>query len=320
MPNPLPTQQDIPYGSGLNRQTGHTVTLYMDYYASASSPAPAVVLIHGGGFKSGCKADLSNTVADIQSDGFAFQILSVDYLLDCDHTNPPAGTNPQMCEGPGSGNHAPPDPAADVLEAVAYIRAHARQFGVARDPTTRRPEVVALGFSAGGTVALDVAARGQAASNTDVAAAGGWSPPNQLGYRADGMEACAGSYNNANCSSATMNYLGEPLNSRTAADYAAASPYTVYQNHGSGPPAFVAGSTDELIPEVLQTELGQLLQGEGVVNEVCIHDGSFDGSSPHAHARAYAHNYCDSPDGNFHDTSHDVTFDTMAFLQAHVTG
>jgi acetyl esterase/lipase len=147
-----PVLSDIPYGpDALNK---------LDIYRpdpSLPGPRPAVVVIHGGGFTGGGKAEIPNPnqlnsgpgqeARNLADAGFV--AFSINYRL---------GTlSPTCTPGCTTGLHyttIPGTPSQDNFElqdarmAMRWVRQHASDYGV--DPT----RVAAVGGSAGGTLAL----------------------------------------------------------------------------------------------------------------------------------------------------------------------
>ena len=131
------------------------VPLKLDAYLPGSpGPRPSVILIHGGAFRTGGRGWESYLATALVDAGFA--AFSVDYRL-----------APEF-----------PFPAAvdDVLAAVAWVRAHAAEYGV--DPR----EIGAIGESAGGHLAAMLAVLGKDSLDTGsrIAAAVSWSGPMDL--------------------------------------------------------------------------------------------------------------------------------------------
>lgn len=110
------------------------VELALDFFrppASRATPAPCVVVVHGGGWDSGERTQLPAMNSALVANGFA--VASVDYRL------------------------APrwrwPAPRDDVTAALHWLRDHAGDLGIAPD------NFVLLGRSAGGQIALATAYR-----------------------------------------------------------------------------------------------------------------------------------------------------------------
>jgi acetyl esterase/lipase len=111
-------------------QTGKR-ELHLDAYFKRSGKArPAVVLIHGGGWKSGNKSQMHLLAQEIAVKGYA--CFPVEYRLSAEAKYPAA--------------------VLDVKEAIKYIKANAGKFNI--DPT----KVAVLGCSSGGQLAALIGA------------------------------------------------------------------------------------------------------------------------------------------------------------------
>jgi len=105
--------------------------LPMDFYRAVdrTTPAPCVVMIHGGGWDNGDRGQLPEVNHHLARLGYA--VAAVSYRL------APATRWPGQAE--------------DVLAAMAYLKANAAELGI--DPT----RLVLMGRSAGGQIATAVA-------------------------------------------------------------------------------------------------------------------------------------------------------------------
>src|SRR5205823_2581810 len=128
--------------------------LLLDAYLPDGGPHPAVLLIYGGGWRQGDKADWAPEGERLAAAGLA--AFAVNYRL-----APPGGTWHALA------------PLEDVRSAVTWLRANAATYGF--DQT----KVAALGASAGGQLALLLGTTGQAGQDR-VEAAVTWSGPTQL--------------------------------------------------------------------------------------------------------------------------------------------
>jgi len=182
---------------------------------AAAAPRPAVIVIHGGGWQSGSRADMASEGQALARSGLV--AVNVDYPLDAD-------------AGRGF-----PQELTDVEAAVAWVHSHATLLHV---DTSR---IGALGVSAGGNLAMELGAADQ------VVAVVSWSGPTELAayeeapYSPCTQPACGA----LSLSYAVYHYLG-CLPSACPGLYAAASP----GSHLSGTHAayMVWNSSDELVP------------------------------------------------------------------------
>lgn len=231
-PTAVRVERDVQYGSAGGQR------LLLDAYLPAARdgrPQPAVVFIHGGGWRAGDKSDFARAAVRVAQLGWA--AFSINYRLE-----PPA---------------AFPASIEDTLAAVRWVRARAARFGV--DPT----RLAAFGSSAGGNLAALVAVRGRGplTSGTRVRAAVSWSGPLDLGALAAAPSFVAG---------IVTGYLGcRPAACRRR--YAEASP--VSQVDGSDAPVFLANSEREFIPLAQAKEMASKLAAARVPYELDVIPG-----------------------------------------------
>ena len=142
----------VVYGSAPEvdpERAGQIATLRLDSFlppAATGTARPAIVWIHGGGFRAGSRSSTNDTALEYARRGYA--TFSIDYRLDPGNT----------CQ---DAQHNGADPARclaiilaalhDAQAAVRWVRAHAVELGV--DPT----KVAAGGFSAGAVTAANLA-------------------------------------------------------------------------------------------------------------------------------------------------------------------
>ncbi len=111
-----------------SRTDGKELTLDL-YRAASGIPAPGVIVIHGGAWRSGDSKQLPNLNSYLAGRGYV--VAAVTYRL-----------APQSRY---------PAPISDIQSAISYLRDHASEFGL--DPT----RLVLLGRSAGAHLALQTA-------------------------------------------------------------------------------------------------------------------------------------------------------------------
>ena len=195
--------------------------LLLDAFVPARpGPHPAVVLVHGGGWRSGTRAGWSHTGRALASEGMA--AFSIDYRLSGDAVFPAARN--------------------DVLDAIRWIRSNSSRFDI--DPS----RIGLLGGSAGANLSLLAATLGDGALDHDarVAAVVAWSPPVDLAAPATPL-----------LEELTTAYLGcDPARCPTRAQTASPSSHV----DPSDPPALVVTSEAEIVPaaeaERMVAELG----------------------------------------------------------------
>jgi len=221
------------------------VTSTLDAYVVAGSvagshPAPAVVLVHGGGWQSGDKSDLADVATAFAQAGFSS--FSVNYRL------APAARYPAAVD--------------DVAAAIRWLRdpAQVQRFGI--DPA----RIGLFGVSAGGTVAASVAMSGSGSLDHDarVRAVATWSAPMALmKYAVRRTPAAPGS--------AVTAYLGcEPRKCRSRV--ADASPLAHVD--GSDPPMLLVNSRRELVPVDQAREMNAALDFAGVDHKLMLFGGA----------------------------------------------
>lgn len=188
------------------RRTG---PLLLDAFVpKTDGPHPAVVLVHGGGWRSGSRTGWTKTGRALADEGIA--AFSIDYRL--------------------SGQAVFPAARDDVLDAVRWIRQNATRFEV--DPS----RIGLVGGSAGANLSLLAATLGDGALDRDarVAAVVAWSPPVDLADPPTPLLA-----------ELTTAYLGcAPTTCPSKAKTASPSTHV----DPTDPPALVVTSDAELVP------------------------------------------------------------------------
>lgn len=213
-----------------------TLDVYLPVSPSASAPSrPAIVFVHGGGFVHGDKREFAQAAGAAARQGFVG--FSINYRL----------------ISPGF-----PLELRDVRSAIAWVRQHARRYGV--DPA----RIAVWGGSAGANLAVEAAmiGRGPTDRGDRVAAAVGWSGPYDFND-----ERGARPYQRHT----VRRYLGcRPRRCRRWA--ALASPASHVD--ASDPPLLMANSTDEIVPLHQVTDMERQTRKAGVPTQVEIIRGS----------------------------------------------
>ncbi len=128
----ITASENVPYDGR------HGSATRMDIYSpDGASAAPAVMLVHGGSWKRGGRGDFTVTAKRLARSGYV--AATIEYRLG------EAGVFPAA--------------ARDVFCALAFLRAHAQEYGL--DPT----RVAIMGYSAGGQL---VSLLGVAADDPDL--------------------------------------------------------------------------------------------------------------------------------------------------------
>jgi acetyl esterase/lipase len=205
--------------------------LLLDAYvpaASGSHRRPAVLLIHGGAWRSGDKRTFEPEARKLAAKGWV--AFSVDYRLD-EPTVFPAEVD-------------------DVQTAVRWVRTHAAGYQV--DPK----RIGALGESAGGYLAGMLATLGDGSQDTGgrIRAAVSWSGPMDLAAlaRARGDDWGA-------------SLLGCSVDA-CPQRFADASPITYVD--GSDAPLFLVNSADELVPKSQAVDMASRIEDKGAITQL----------------------------------------------------
>jgi acetyl esterase len=231
-PKPVTVYPDIPYVVDFG------VVLTLDAYVpNGANSNPAVLLIHGGAWKDGDKADWAVEGEAFAQEGFVAFV--VNYRL-----APPGGTWHAIA------------PVRDLHFAVKWIRANAALYGA--DPG----RVGAVGASSGGNLAMMIGTTGIAGLGK-VDAVVSWSGSSQLALgEGDGVIANR------------TNYVGCELEV-CPDDWSAASPF--FRVDGTDAPTYLANSADEFIVAEEATSMALRLTKAGVDNQLRILEGSRHG-------------------------------------------
>jgi acetyl esterase len=220
---------------------GRELELRMQGAIDGGRPAPAVLLIHGGGWRTGDATQLQLVADLVEEQGWV--AVSPEYRLD---------------EEPGY--PAEPD---DIALAVRFVREHADEYGI--DPD----RIALVGSSAGGNIALATALRpsGPLVAGERVVAAVALSGPTDLRALVEGD-------GEQGPKDAVRRYLGcEPEECPDL--YAEASP-TSYVDPGD-PAVLLANSQDEIIPEEQVAAMAGPLEEAGVEVQSVVVPGTRHG-------------------------------------------
>ncbi|MGP0029543.1 MAG: alpha/beta hydrolase [Acidimicrobiales bacterium] len=188
----------------------------------------AIVLVHGGGWTSGDKAEMDEVAGTFAQAGWV--AFNMNYSL-----------------------NGYPNESNDVFAAIAWIRGNAATYGV--DPN----RIAVLGSSAGGTLAGIVATEG-AANGEPVSAVASWSGPMDLAALVNGSQPGTYEYQQP------ITYVGGCTPSQCPSTYDAASPVD-HVSPGTAP-MLLANSTDEVIPLSQAQEMDNALIAAGVPQEL----------------------------------------------------
>jgi acetyl esterase len=220
---------DIEYGTANGKR------LLLDAYVpAAGEDRPAVVMIHGGGWRAGDKASWRPEAEKLAARGWV--AFSVNYRLD----------EPAVF----------PAEIDDVGAAVRWVRAHAREYRV--DPG----RIGAIGESAGGhlTAVLATLGTGDLDRDARIRVGAAWSPPVDLtalsGSRGAGW---------------IGPLLG--CNRETCPDLLAHSSPVTHVD-GTDAPLYLASSTEELVPLSQSQAMAERLGAAGVDHRLDVYPGN----------------------------------------------
>jgi acetyl esterase/lipase len=250
--------RNVAYGSG-----GGQPLLLDVYRPGGGASRPAVLVVHGGGWAGGDKADDAVWSADLAKAGLV--------AFDANYTLATPGQ-------PGW-----PRQLQELRTAVRWIRTHAGTYGV--DPD----RIGALGASAGGNLVemLGNDASGSCSKGDRVAAVVSWSGPTDLRGLETGARECL--TGRVACGSVGLASLLAPLVQRyLGCAYAScpgkwsdASPISHVSSGAT--PVLLVNSAQEVVPLNQVQAFAGALAGAGVPHQLVVYPGS-------AHADAYGKN------------------------------
>jgi acetyl esterase/lipase len=232
---------------GLQYEVVGGTSLLLDAYLPVrrSAPRPAIVFVHGGGWRSGDRTAFAPgeqafapTAVRLARLGFA--VFSIDYRL------APAARFPASVD--------------DVAGAVRWVRAHGVRLGV--DPA----RLALFGASAGGNLAALAADRGRGRLDRGarVRAVVSWSGPMDLALfdaELGGPQAHPFVEGYVGCSPETC-----------PARYRAASPVSAVD--ATDPPMLIANGTGEIVPPAQAREMAARLAAAGVPHTLLLVPGT----------------------------------------------
>lgn len=237
-------QKDVVYGKG----GGEELRLDLAKPKGLTEPAPAIVVIHGGGWAGGSKDDPIHTVLATEAAERGYVAININYRL-----------APQ---------HRFPAQIEDCKCAVRWLRAHAKELQV--DPT----RIGAVGGSAGGHLVMML---GTMDAGDGLEGDGGWSDQSS---KVQAVVSFFGPVNLIGDFPAISlqildNFLGGDMKAK-AADYRRASPLT-YVNAGDAPMLLFQGTKDPLVPYDQAFQMVSSLDKAGVAARAEILVGAAHG-------------------------------------------
>jgi acetyl esterase/lipase len=198
---------------------------------------PALLAVHGGGWRGGGKGDFGRSLVPLVRRGYV--VVAVEYRL----------SRPGEPSWPGN--------LEDVQEAARWVHRHAAEFGIDKS------RIAALGASAGGHLAL-LLGSGEGAPLVSAVV--------DL-YAPTDLEALSHAGTGADRS---VSLLLGGAGSGTAERYAAASPIDQVRP-GSPPVLILHGDNDSLIPLGQSRELAVALERAGVPHRLVVIKGARHG-------------------------------------------
>jgi acetyl esterase/lipase len=227
---PVDVRRDIEYGTANGKR------LLLDAYVppAGKERRPAVVMIHGGGWRAGDKASWRPEAEQLAAKGWV--AFSINYRLD----------EPAVF----------PAEIDDAQAAVRWVRAHADEYQV--DPS----RIAAIGESAGGHLTAMLATLGSGRLDQDarIRVGAAWSPPVDL-------TALAGSRG----PSWIGPLLG--CDRETCPDRLAQSSPVTHVD-GSDAPLYLVNSTEELVPLSQSQAMAERLRAAGVDHRLDVYPGN----------------------------------------------
>jgi acetyl esterase/lipase len=213
------------------------VALELDVYRpEGARRLPGVIVVHGGGWRTGDKRDWAREGRRLAAGGFVAFV--VNYRLACtDLANP-------LC-----GFHHPVQPN-DVRAAYRWVRAHGRDYGA------HPKRIGALGGSAGGHLSMLIGTTRKGGTGK-LGAVISWSGPTRIlaGIPGGPIE----------------NYIGCP-SSACPRRYADASPLLHVTSDDA--PTYLANSRHEQVGLAAATTMADALTRAGVPNQLRVLEGS----------------------------------------------
>jgi len=221
--------------------------LQLDLYPAekGEGPRPALVMIHGGGWRAGSKEAYAGVAPRFTREGIT--VFSVGYRL------APA--------------HRYPAQVDDVQRAVRWIRSKATEFGI--DPA----RLGAMGHSAGGHLAQMLGVR-DTRDNSDPALAN-YSSRVQCVVNVFGPTDLTSPHLPASTGSILANFLGKTRDEAPEI-YRDASPLT-FVDRNSAPTLFCHGTEDPLVPLSQSVLCMEALRRAGVEANIVVVEGAGHG-------------------------------------------
>jgi acetyl esterase/lipase len=237
------TQYDIVYA----KPGGTELKLDLVQPGEGEGPFPAVLVIHGGGWRGGSKDGMRPALAELARRGYV--AVAPQYRF-CPKERFPAQVY-------------------DVKAAVRWVKSHAGEHKI--DPD----RIGALGFSAGGHLALMLGLTGPSDGLEGDVAAGAPDSKIRAVVNYFGPTDLAADDIPAISRSVVSDFLGGSP-SQKPKEAAQASPLT-FVSKDDAPVLTIQGTKDPLVPVTQATKLGKALTAAGVANRVDLVEGAGHG-------------------------------------------
>lgn len=222
VPSTVRVVRDIVYANYGTRAL--KLDLYLPARTSSAAPTPAVVVVRGGGWRSGDKDAFGFIAGNLANAGFA--AASIEYRTSAEAKFPAA--------------------IHDVKAAVRWTRANARMYGLNPDA------IGAIGGSAGGHL---VALLGTSGSVKDLEGQGGHATASSRVQAVVAM-ACVCTLQVDDGGGSITEFIGAPLSAHADA-IKAGSPVT-HVSRASAPLLLLHSKTDPVVPYEMSVEIEQL--------------------------------------------------------------
>ena len=246
-PAGTPTLPPSRYGVSVQRSVAYgpqpNETLDLCQPQGAAGPRPGIVLLHGGGFVNGDKADVADQCSYLASQGFV--VANANYRL------APAGSWP--------------DQVVDAQLAVRWLRARADQLHL--DPA----RVCSDGVSAGANLAVFLGVLGSIHPGDEAGLYANESPRVQCVVDAFGPVDIPKLLQNPQYQALARTLLGANASNEAAIAHDASPVFFVTPR--SAPTLIIQGTQDTFVPPEQSRELQQALQRDGVPVQYISYDG-----------------------------------------------
>jgi acetyl esterase/lipase len=134
---------------GIVYKSTPTVDIKLDVYMpKGKGPFPAVVLVHGGSWKTNWRGEFETAARKFLARKVASYV--IDFRMPCNPDNPGEGVDPNLCHYPY------PTPLEDIGDAVRWVRQNGSLYKSITD------KVGIMGSSTGGNLAMELGVIGVA--------------------------------------------------------------------------------------------------------------------------------------------------------------